>query len=170
MKRLQFSFTYTSVVVLLVVSPILAWSGVVDTLAADQGMSARSDLYRDAQRAMDKKDWSAAEDLFGQVAAAGGEDADAALYWQAYAQFKRGRENASLKTLGELRRLYPESSWIDDAKALEMEAKPQTGRLIETSTGDDEELKLYALNSLMHVESERAIPVLDEFLAGDHST
>ena len=43
------------------------------------------------------------------------------------------------------------------------------GQLVETSAEEDEELKLYALNSLMHVESERAIPVLDEFLAGDHS-
>jgi len=170
MKRLQFALTYTSVVVLLVVSPILAWTGVVETLAADQGMSARSDLYRDAQRAMDQKDWSAAEDLFGQAAKQRGEDADAALYWQAYAQYKRGRQNAALQTLVELQRTYPESSWIDDAKALEMEAKPRTGRLIETTAEDDEELELYALNSLMHVQSERAIPVLEEFLAGDHST
>ena len=170
MKRVQFAWTYTSVVVLLVVSPLLAWSGVVETLAADQGMSARSDQYRDAQRAMDQKDWSAAEDLFGQVARERGQDADAALYWQAYAQYKRGRENEALKTLTELRRDFPQSSWIDDAKALEMEAKPRTGRPVDTSAEDDEELKLYALNSLMHVQSERAIPVLDEFLAGDHST
>ena len=170
MKRLQIALTYTSVVVVLVVSPILAWTGVIETLTADQGMSARSDLYRDAQGAMDQKDWSAAEDLFGQVAKEGGEDADAALYWQAYAQFKRGRENASLKTLAELQRVYPASSWIDDAKALEMEARPRTGQVIQTSAEDDEDLQLYALNSLMHVQSERAIPVLDEFLAGDHST
>jgi len=169
MKRMQFALTYTAVVVLLVVSPILAWTGVVETLTSDQGMSARSDLYREAQRAMDQKDWSAAEELFGQVAREGGEDADASLYWQAYAQFKRGREATSLKTLAELQRAYPESSWIDDAKALEMEAKPRTGQLVDTSAEGDEELKLYALNSLMHVQSERAIPVLDEFLAGDHS-
>lgn len=169
MKRVQFALTYTAVVVLLVVSPILAWTGVVETLAADQGLSARSDLYRDAQRALDQKDWSAAEELFGQVAAAAREDADAALYWQAYAQFKRGRQNACLKTIAELRRTYPESTWIDDARALEVEAKPGTGQLVEASAEDDE-LKLYALNSLMHVESERAIPILDEFLAGDHPT
>jgi HEAT repeat protein len=168
MKKLQFSVTYTVVVVLLVVSPLLAWTGVVETLA-DQGMSSRSDLYRDAQRAMDQKDWPVAETLFGQVAEEGGQDADAAYYWQAYAQFKRGRRNEALKTLELLRHHYPESSWIDDAKALEMEAKPSSGRLVVSSSEEDEELKLYALNSLMHVESERAVPVLDEFLAGSHS-
>lgn len=169
MKKLKFAGTYHVVVVLLVVSPLLAWSGVVETLTGDQGMSSRSDLYRQAQRAMDQKDWAMAEDLYGQVAAEGGEDADAAFYWQAYAQYKRGRENAALRTLAELRRAYPESSWIDDAKALEMEAKPRTGILIETDGVEDDELKLYALNSLMHVQSERAIPVLDQFLAGDNS-
>ena len=169
MKKLQISLIYASVVVVLVVSPILAWTGVVETLAADQGMSTRSETYRDAQRALDQKDWSAAAELFGQVAKEGGEDADAALYWQAYSQYKRGRETAALQTLSELQHSYPESSWIDDAKALEMEAKPRTGRLVEPQADGDEELKLYALNSLMHVESERAIPILDEFLAGDHS-
>ncbi len=169
MKNMQFPFVYTVVVVLLVVSPILAWTGVVETLAADQGMSSRSDLYKDAQRAMDKKDWTAAEALFGQVADTGGADADAALYWQAYVQYRGGRESEALKTLAELRRAYPESSWIDDARALEMEAQLRTGRLVEPSAEEDEELKLYALNSLMHIESGRAIPILDEFLAGDHS-
>lgn len=167
MKRKPFSWTYTTVVVFLVVSPILAWTGVVETMA-EQGMSARSDLYREAQRAMDQKDWVAAEDLFGQVADQSGADADAALYWQAYAQFRRGRESASLKTLAQLHREYPESSWIDDAKALEAEAGPRADQLVE-STQNDEDLKLYALNSLMHVESERAIPILDEFLSGDNS-
>lgn len=169
MKRLHFALTYTSVAVLLVVSPILAWSGVVETLTASQGMSARSDLYREAQKALDQKDWAAAEDLFGQVAREGGADADAALYWQAYVQFKRGRTNTSLKTLAELQRSYPESSWIDDAKALEMEARPDSGMGVEAAGEDKEELKLYALNSLMHVESERAIPILEDFLAGNHS-
>ena len=169
MNRLQYAMTHTVVVVLLVVSPLLAWTGVVETLAAaNQGMAARSDLYRDAQRAMDQKDWSAAEELFGQVADAGGEDADAALYWQAHAQAKRGRQSAALQTLAELQRSYPESPWVDDAKALEMEIKPRTGRLVEPMTEEDEELKLYALNSLMHVESERAIPILEKFIAGDH--
>lgn len=169
MKRLQTPMIYTSVVVLLVVSPLLAWTGLVDALTgADQGMAARSDLYRDAQRALDAKDWVQAEDLFGQVAENGGDEADAALYWQAYVQFKRGRAKSALQTLDRLERLYPESTWIDDAKALAAEADEGSGSQA-LSDAEDNELKIYALNSLMNVSSERAVPVLEEFLRGDHS-
>jgi HEAT repeat protein len=169
MKKIQFSLSYAGIVTLLVVSPLLAWSGVVETLTSGQGMSSRSEAYREAQRALDEKDWAAAEQLFRQVASEGGADADAALYWQAYSQYKRGRVETALKTLGDLRRTYPESSWIDDAQALEMEAKPDPDAVVADSSADDEELKLYALNSLLQIESERALPILETFLAGDHS-
>ena len=148
MKKLQLSLTYITVVVVLVVSPVLAWTGVLDTLVvADQGMAGRSDLYREGQRAMDDQDWSTAEDKFSQVAGEGSVDADAALYWLAYVQVKQGRQSTAVKTLTKLQRNYPESSWIDDAKALEMEARPTSrGQLVSVGE-DDEEMKLYALNS-----------------------
>jgi hypothetical protein len=170
MKRLQTASIHMLIAALLVVAPLLAWTGARDTLAvADQGMASRSDLYQEAQRAMDRKDWSTAEDLFSQVAVGGSRDADAALYWLAYVQVKQGRQSAALKTLVKLQRTYPESSWIDDAKALEMETRPASEGQITAASVDDEEMKLYALNSLMHVQSERAIPVLDQFLESDHS-
>lgn len=170
MKKLKLPLAYITVVVIVVVSPVLAWTGVLDSLAvADQGMASRSDLYREGQRAMDEKDWSTAEDRFSQVAAEGSADADAALYWLAYVQTKQGRQSSAVKTLTKLQRDYPESSWIDDAKALEMEARPTSKGQLVSVIEDDEEMKLYALNSLLHVESERAIPVLDQFLAGEHS-
>jgi predicted Zn-dependent protease len=110
-----------------------------------------------------------AETLFGQVAKQAGGDADAALYWQAYAQLKRGRKSAALHTLETLTKTYPESSWIDDARALEVEARGAGSEQFLTGSDDDEQLKLYALNSLMNVDSQKALPILDEFLQGNHS-
>jgi HEAT repeat protein len=170
MKRLQMPFIYAATAFVLVVSPFVATTALTESWAApDQGLAARSEPYRQAQQAMDAENWEQAESLFLQVVEEGGDDAEAALYWQAYAQLQRGRAASALQTLARLERSYPDSSWIDDARALEVEARQASGRRLVTPEGDDEELKLYALSNLMLVKSERALPVLEEFLAGDHS-
>lgn len=170
MKKLQTNLTYLSIALLLVASPLAAWMDLnVTWNAADPAEGGRSDSYREAQRALTNEDWEEAEALFTQVADGGGDDADAALYWQAYVQLKRGRASLARESLQRLKEDYSESPWIDDARALEVEARQASGRAVDPGDEEDEELKLYALNSLMHMDSERAIPVLEEFLQGDHS-
>ena len=151
-------------------APLVGWSGISEPwLAPDQATSGRSDLYRAGQQALDSEDWEEAERLFGQVGDQGGADADAALYWQAYAQLKRGRKSSALRTLETLTRTYPDSSWIDDARALEVEARGAGSEQVLSASEEDEQLKLYALNSLMTADSERALPILNDFLQGNHS-
>ena len=170
MKNLQISLTYLSIALLLVASPLAAWMDInVTWNAADPAEGGRSDSYREAQRALTNEQWAEAEALFTRVAEGGGDDADAALYWKAYVQLKRGRASLARQTIQELVQDYAESSWIDDAKVLEVEARQASGRVVNPGDEEDEELKLYALNSLMHMDSARAIPVLEEFLQGDHS-
>jgi hypothetical protein len=170
MKKLQPNLAYLSIAVLLVASPLMAWMGVnVTWNAADPAEGGRSDTYREAQRALTNEDWEDAEVLFTQVADGGGSDADAALYWKAYVLLKRGRAGLARQTVQQLERDYPQSSWLDDARALEAEARQASGRIVNPGEEEDEELKLYALNSLMHMDSERALPVLEDFLKGDHS-
>ena len=50
----------------------------------------RSPAYRDAQSALDQARWEEAAQRFASVADAKGADADAALYWKAYAEEKLG--------------------------------------------------------------------------------
>ena len=170
MKKLQTYLSYLSIALLLVASPLAAWVDFnVTWNAPDPAEGGRSDAYREAQRALNSEDWEEAELLFSEVAAGGGSDADAALYWKAYVQLKRGRAGQASQTLRQLERDYPQSSWIDDARALDVEARQTSGRGVSLQAAEDEELKLYALNSLMHMDSERALPILEEFLEGDHS-
>jgi len=128
----------------------------------------RSDRYREGQRALSEERWSDALGHFSAVAAARGADADAALYWQAWSESKLGRRADALSTLRKLVADHPKSEWVDDARALELELSGRKGAA-RVEAGADEELKLYALDSLMHSEPERAVPVLERFLAGDHS-
>ncbi|TNF77224.1 MAG: tetratricopeptide repeat protein, partial [Acidobacteria bacterium] len=170
MKNMHWLITGLSVVLLATGAPLVGWTGQSEPwLAPDQATAGRSDLYRAGQQALDGEDWEEAERLFGQVAGQGGADADAALYWQAYAQLKRGRKSTALRTLETLTESHPDSSWIDDARALEVEARGAGSEQILSATEDDEQLKLYAINSLMTADSEKALPILNDFLQGNHS-
>jgi HEAT repeat protein len=135
--------------------------------AADEG---RSDRYREGQRALSESRWADASLDFAAVVAAGGADRDAALYWKAYADWQRQAKKDALEGLRELLAEHPDSSWADDARALELEIRGQrAGEARAPERVEDEELKLYALDALMQVEPEKAVPVLERILAGRQS-
>ena len=131
--------------------------------------SRRSEAYREGQRALENEDWEQASRIYGKLAGAAGDETDAALYWKAYADWKRKLKKESLEGISRLLSTYPESSWADDAKALELEIRDGKTAKRAVSTEDDEELKLYALDSLMHMEPAQAIPALEKVLAGNGS-
>ena len=131
--------------------------------------SPKDELYSQARKDLDDGRFNAAAEKFGRVAQRGGSDADAALYWKAYAQNKAGKPADALATVRQLGGAYPKSSWMDDAKALEQEIRGESGKPPNPAAEDDEELKLYALNGLMSSDSKRAVPMLLKFLEGRHS-
>src|SRR3954466_7888234 len=88
----------------------------------------KDELYSAARQDLDAGRFAAAIDKFGRAAERGGKDADAALYWKAYAQNKAGRTAQALTTLRQLGGTYPKSSWRDDAQALELEIRGATGQ------------------------------------------
>jgi HEAT repeat protein len=129
----------------------------------------KDDLYRAARQDLDAGRFTAAIDKFGRAAQQGGKDADAALYWKAYAQNKAGRTSQALASLRQLGGTYPKSSWLDDARALELEIRGTAGQHPDPTAEKDEDLKLYALNGLLASDSKRAVPLVLKFLEGQHS-
>jgi tetratricopeptide (TPR) repeat protein len=121
-------------------------------------------LYTAGTSAMDKGDWSKALELFSQIVEQKGDRADAALYWKAYSQNKLGQRTEALGSIQELVKAYPNSRWISDAKALEVEVRGASGRPVRPDAETDDDLKLLALNSLMTTDSEQVLPVLQKML------
>ena len=64
-----------------------------------------------------------------------------------------------------MQKSYPNSRWIGDAKALEVEVR---GNVSPENTSD-EDLKLLALNALINNDPDRAVPILDKLLKGSSS-
>jgi len=131
--------------------------------------ASESAKYAEGRNALDRGEWREAAEAFGEV---GNDDAgaDAALYWQAYAYNKLGETIRTLDLVATLEQRYPQSEWRDDARALASEAGGASARTTGAATADgDEELKLMALNGLMHTDPAEALPILREFLSGEHS-
>jgi HEAT repeat protein len=98
------------------------------------------------------------------VADRGSERVDGALYWRAYALYKAGRRDEALASLAKLQKEHPSSAWLNDARALEVEVRQASGQPVSPEKEQDEELKLLALNSLVHSEPERSLPILEKLL------
>lgn len=138
--------------------------------AADQASSGREqDLYESGTDALDEGEWREAAEKFREVARIGRDNADAALHWLAYAQNKMGQRSDALATLVDLQRRFPKSKWAADGKALEVEIRQSAGQSVAPEAVSDEDVKLMAVNGLMHTDPERALPILEKLIAGNHS-
>jgi len=142
----------------------------------DDAQASHTDRYRAGQRALAEERWSDALRDFSAIAADKGPESAAALYWKAWSQSKLDRRADALTTLGTLQSAYPKSDWIDDARALELQLRGSRTSVVTMGSGGsadsdlsgDDDLQMYALDGLMQAEPERAVPILERFLSGDH--
>lgn len=125
--------------------------------------------YERAQRALEEARWTEAADAFRAIVAARGARADAALYWQAYALDRQGQQAEALAAIAELVKGHPDSRWLGDAKALEMQVRQNAGQPARPEQQADEDLKLLAIQTLQHQDPAQAVPMLRQFLQGPQS-
>lgn len=136
----------------------------------DAAAQRENERYEAGTDALDDERWDEAIRAFSKVAGMGGRRADAALYWKAYGQRKAGRTADALATVAELKRKAPQSKYVNEAQALEMEIRQLSGQPPQPENAGDEDLKLIALNGLLHSDSGRALPLLKNFLAANRSS
>jgi hypothetical protein len=122
------------------------------------------DMYRNGTRFLDRGDWTRAAEAFTAVIDRKAERMDGAYYWKAYALGKAGKREEAVALLNELERVSPKSRWLDDARALGVELKQASGLAVSGDVQNDEELKLIALNGLIDVAPDRAIPAVRDLL------
>lgn len=143
--------------------------GAAENFLQNVRQSDDNRAYERGQAAIDARHYEKAVQAFSEAAAQKGEHADGALYWKAYACDKLGRYADALAALAQLRQAYASSRWLDDAKALELQARQDAGQKVNPSSEPDEDLKLMALNGLMNSDPEKALPMLEKFLQGNQS-
>ena len=137
--------------------------------AASSADKREDELYRDGTDYVNDGKWQAAADKFSEVAKLKGSKADGALYWQAYSLNKLGQRAAAIETLANLQKSYPRSTWVKDAQALQVEIRSSSGQATTPPPDADEDLKIYALNSLMSMDQEQALPLIQKVLTSNQS-
>ncbi|HEV2762538.1 MAG TPA: HEAT repeat domain-containing protein [Pyrinomonadaceae bacterium] len=130
-----------------------------------RGDSPAAQTFRQGRDLIEKEDWAGAAARFEGYLSQHpkSQDADAALYWLAYALKKQRKFQAAEKALERLVGEFPRSTWADDARAMQVEIAPQTGKRVDPE-GLDDELKLVALQSLFQSDPARAAGVAAELL------
>lgn len=134
--------------------------------SARDAREAARDKYEAALDAVDNSQWERARAAFDEIAHEKSGRADAALYWRAYCEDKLGRRQDALGSIADLERQYPQSRWQNDAKALDLQVRHETGQPVSPESQSDEELKLLAINALMQNDPSRALPLLEKVLNG----
>ena len=119
--------------------------------------------YDDGQKALREQQWMEAAEYFEQAIRDDRDQADAALYWRAYALHKAGRNREAERELRKLERGYPESRWVKEGQALRIEYQDPEKSVAQATGSDqvmDDELRLFALVQLMDRDPERAMPLV----------
>ncbi len=148
---------------------------------------ARSEeaAYTAGTRAMNDSRWSDAVAAFEQASNARGRRSEAALYWKAYALTKVGKLDLANATCVQLHTQYAASRWNRDCAALPLAQGAGSGMSANgvaitlyrdqaqaedaRQKDPDAELKILALNSLLHRDPAQAIPLLRGILTGDQA-
>lgn len=145
-------------------------------------------LWRLARRAISDENYSRAAELFEQIVSRypKSEYAGNSLYWRAYALFQNGR-TADLKeaiaAIDRQARDYEDADSREEAKTLRTrvlselakrgdrgaaEELERQGKKLEEERGcpsEDDDVRLAALQGLMQMDSESALPILKQVLA-----
>jgi HEAT repeat protein len=127
---------------------------------------AAGSAYDAGLQLMSRRDYERAITRFDQVVKEKASRADGALYHKAYALYRLGRANEATTTLAELRKSHPQSRYLKDVSALETTIRQSAGQPISPEVEHDEELKLLAINALVHTDPERALPLLEGVING----
>jgi HEAT repeat protein len=132
-----------------------------------KGFRFDSGSYEQGKSALENHNYEKAVEIFDRVINAGtpSSRADGAYYWKAYALNKLGKRDEALAALAELSSKFPQSSWLNDAKALQAEVQQAKGQPVAPENQADEDLKLYAINALINSDADRAVPLLDGLLS-----
>lgn len=157
----------------------------VPAAARFPGDSADS-LYRVARKALNDGDYRRAAALFRQIAESYPDShyAGDALYWRAFSLYRRGGSDdlqGALDALDTQRSKYPSAATHGDAAALAARIHGELARRGDQSSAvqvvrsadsavngcpsEDDDMRVAALNALMQMDSQEALPVLRKVLA-----
>lgn len=144
-------------------------------------------LYRAARAALDRSDYTRAADLFRKIRTSytKSQYAPDAYYWEAFALYRRGGTDdlrSALDALSEQEKRYPKAGTRGDAGSLATRIRGELAKRGDANArmnvdsqatraagagcpDDDDDTRVAALNALLQMDADRAMPILKKVLA-----
>jgi hypothetical protein len=143
-------------------------------------------LYRQAREALNRNDYARAATLFRRIHEEHprSEYAADSFYWEAFALYRRGGSDdlrQAKRALDAQRRSFPRATTRGDADALRARIEgalasggdPEAGQRVQEGAvaaatacpDEDDDERIAALNALLQMDAERAVPILEKVLA-----
>ena len=172
----------------------VSWGADVEQFATQPRAPWQADdpadsLYKAAREQLNRGDYRTAAKSFALIVERYPKSTYAgdALYWQAYAYYSIGEPSQlreALRVLDEQRRRYPKAATRGDADALSVRVKGTLARQGDAQSAediskiakgtteqcsrsgdDDDDQRMAALNALLQMNAESAVPILKQVLA-----
>jgi len=138
-------------------------------VVTDQAKAIAEQKYQMGLNFINDAQWNKALDAMKVAQERMGQQSDAAMYWQAYAESKLGRASEALQALDQMKRAYPDSGWQEDAEALALQLRQSAGQSVSPASQPNDDLKLLAINGLMQSNPAQALPLLEKVVQGTAS-
>lgn len=143
-------------------------------------------LYRAAREALNRNDYDRAAGLFAEIIRRfpRSQYTPDAYYWQAFALYRKGGTQdlrAALDLLERQKSLHPGAATLAENEALATRIRGQLARLGDeraaeslsrsvkgsatSCNAEDDAIRVAALNALLHMDADRAVPILEQVLA-----
>jgi HEAT repeat protein len=128
------------------------------------GQDSESSSYSSGLSLLQNRQYDQAIVRFDRAIAQKGTHADGAWYWKAFAQYKLGKTEDALTSIATLRKDFPQSRYLPDAKILEADVrKPAIDRI------DDDEIKLLAIQGIQNSDPAKAAQLAATLLSNTNS-
>jgi tetratricopeptide (TPR) repeat protein len=125
---------------------------------------AESSSYNSGLSLLQSRQYDQAVIRFDRAIAQKGAHADGAWYWKAFAQYKAGKTEDAIASINSLRKDYPQSRYLEDAKKLEADVRKPRPETI-----DDDDIKLLAIQGIQNSDPVKAAQLAENLLSGTNS-
>jgi len=143
-------------------------------------------LYRAARDALNRNDYTRAADLFRKIRDTypKSQYTPDAYYWEAFALYRRGGTsdlNTALASLEQQEKKYPKAATRGDARSLTTRIRSELAKrgdpdqrfrvdseakaAAQGCPDDEDDVRIEALNGLLQMDADRAMPILKKVLA-----
>lgn len=134
-------------------------------MMAGMGMQdAESSSYSSGLSLLQQRQYDQAIIRFDRAIAQKGTHADGAWYWKAFAQYKAGKTEDAIASINSLRKDYPQSRYLEDAKKLEADVRKPRPETI-----DDDDIKLLAIQGIQNSDPVKAAQLAENLLSSTNS-